>query len=987
MSQTEDASFNPFFSSDIFMRLPSVLLLTDADGAMQYCNVKARELLSEAIKAGESIYALMPNDLERRRTQKQASEAIRETNAQPRLRVMLRCADGTERLCSLNVYAIQKPGLPIFLLWQLEPSPRTLCRAMLDSVPEGLAVFDATGRLHDINQALASLLGYEKIELMQMSLQQLTPPEFLAQDQHNVACALRGEVVRYEKELIGKDGHRIPVLFSCRRLGDDAAWEPDLLVATVSDIRVTLTEALHAAMDASSNVLMLASPGLSITHVNQACLAFFTSHEHLISQAIPGFSAAKLVGSSIDQFHTNPAHARRILKRLVERTPGDEVYHHGHVELVGYAFSQMIRPVHIAGQFIGYSVEWRDVTAEQIHEARWQALLDGSEHGIVVLDAAGHVLETNTAANNLLGRQVDWQAVFGGATSLLNQALRKALATDCECFETWGTAYDGRTVYLRCHLKRLPKRLDMGPDALSARFVMTITELTDLKTNEAALAEQESYWRSVVDATGMGLFIGYEAGNEQRIVLANQAACDLLGYSQEECEQPGFFSRITPAEQAAWEMAQIQKARRLGQLIQYEKSFIHRDGHLVPVLLTLRPLAKEGYVCASFSDVTTLKAKERALAELAHYQQELFESITEGLGVFDISGMVYDINTAVVHLVGYTKEELLQNGWLHITPTELLEQDRQYIERALRGEVVRYEKAFIHRDGHRIPTLISYRKLQRQKGWAQDRLIASVSDTTNLKTAISRIQLSVSHIRSGLQNLTAGNKNLDQRTQQQAASTEEISTAIEELSGSVAQSAEHAAVTARRADEVRSHAEAGSKLIEAAEEKMAAIAQASQAIAEIITVVDEIAFTTNILALNAAVEAARAGEHGRGFAVVATEVRRLAQSSASNAKHIKQLIARSTSLITEGSHLSAQGTQAFNAILAGIREVSERIAEIAEATSSQGHASAQLTGAITEISRTTQANSALVEENSTACASLADQAEQLEELAGMLGIG
>ena len=145
---------------------------------------------------------------------------------------------------------------------------------------------------------------------------------------------------------------------------------------------------------------------------------------------------------------------------------------------------------------------------------------------------------------------------------------------------------------------------------------------------------------------------------------------------------------------------------------------------------------------------------------------------------------------------------------------------------------------------------------------------------------------------------------------------------------------------------MRSHAEAGSRVIEAAEEKMAAIAQASQAIAEIITVVDEIAFTTNLLALNAAVEAARAGEHGRGFAVVATEVRRLAQSSASNAKGIKQLIAQSTSLITEGSALSSQSAQSFAAILKGIQEVSDRVSQMARATSSQGQASAQLTTAI-----------------------------------------
>ena len=74
---------------------------------------------------------------------------------------------------------------------------------------------------------------------------------------------------------------------------------------------------------------------------------------------------------------------------------------------------------------------------------------------------------------------------------------------------------------------------------------------------------------------------------------------------------------------------------------------------------------------------------------------------------------------------------------------------------------------------------------------------------------------------------------------------------------------------------------------------MGEIQDSSKKIADIIGVIDSIAFQTNILALNAAVEAARAGEQGRGFAVVATEVRNLAQRSATAAKEIKTLIAES----------------------------------------------------------------------------------------------
>ena len=80
---------------------------------------------------------------------------------------------------------------------------------------------------------------------------------------------------------------------------------------------------------------------------------------------------------------------------------------------------------------------------------------------------------------------------------------------------------------------------------------------------------------------------------------------------------------------------------------------------------------------------------------------------------------------------------------------------------------------------------------------------------------------------------------------------------------------------------VVTHAEKDGAVVHRVFGAMEEINASSRKIADIIGVIDEIAFQTNLLALNAAVEAARAGEQGRGFAVGATEVRSLAQRSAS----------------------------------------------------------------------------------------------------------
>jgi PAS domain S-box-containing protein len=625
--------------------------------------------------------------------------------------------------------------------------------------------------------------------------------------------------------------------------------------------------------------------------------------------------------------------------------------------------------------------------AEQIIEAAPVALAIWNEQGTVELGNAAYCRLLGTTTEAISSGQFDPFQHLSREEADQRRAVIAELfgSTTARELETTIKDQSGSNHDVLIMARRIAG-LDGRPKMLAA-----LSDITERKEHERTMAQQEAYWREIIDSSSEGIVV---VGADTRLHEFNPAYPAMHGYTVDEFSRPGWNwveALVPDAAERHKAMKHIQQTLVTEKPVIFEIRQRRKDGTFIDLRISARKLSRhpswpQDRLAVILSDITALKDKERELAGLAHYQKELFESITEGLEVCDVAGTLHDVNPALAHMVGYSREELLdpEAGWAHITPPELLEQDRQYIQRALHGEVVRYEKEYIRKDGHRIPVLISFRKLQRQEGWTQDRLIATISDITRLKAAISRIQRSVAQIKGGLQDLTAGNRNLDERTQQQAASTEEISTAIEELSSSVAQSAEHAALTAARTGEVRQHAEEGARFVFAAEEKMAAIAKAGEAIANIITVVDEIAFTTNLLALNAAVEAARAGEHGRGFAVVAAEVRRLAQSSASNAKGIKQLIAQSTTLITEGSHLSSRSAQSFAAILTGIQEVSARVAEMAQATASQGQASAQLTDTIISLSRTTQENSILVEENSTACATLAEQAEQLEELAGML---
>ena len=65
-----------------------------------------------------------------------------------------------------------------------------------------------------------------------------------------------------------------------------------------------------------------------------------------------------------------------------------------------------------------------------------------------------------------------------------------------------------------------------------------------------------------------------------------------------------------------------------------------RDGSIYPVLITLCRIERAGqtYFLAAQLELTALKHKEAELAEAVRYQRQLFESITEGLAIFDAAG-------------------------------------------------------------------------------------------------------------------------------------------------------------------------------------------------------------------------------------------------------------------------------------------------------------------------------------------------------------
>ena len=249
----------------------------------------------------------------------------------------------------------------------------------------------------------------------------------------------------------------------------------------------------------------------------------------------------------------------------------------------------------------------------------------------------------------------------------------------------------------------------------------------------------------------------------------------------------------------------------------------------------------------------------------------------------------------------------------------------------------------------------------------------------NLARTVGEVRAGTNSITLASSEIATGNADLSARTEAQASALEQTASSMEELTGTVKQNADNARQANQLAVLASSVAGKGGSVVAQVVDTMGSIKESSRKIVDIIGVIDGIAFQTNILALNAAVEAARAGEQGRGFAVVATEVRNLAQRSASAAKEIKALIGDSVDKVDLGSTLVDQAGQTMGLIVTSIKQVADIMAEITAATQEQSSGIEEVNRAITQMDEMTQQNAALVEQAAAAASMMQEQAQNLAE--------
>jgi two-component system, cell cycle sensor histidine kinase and response regulator CckA len=227
----------------------------------------------------------------------------------------------------------------------------------------------------------------------------------------------------------------------------------------------------------------------------------------------------------------------------------------------------------------------------------------------------------------------------------------------------------------------------------TGEMVVVYRDETERKMAEKALRESEQKFRIIFDQAPLGIAL---VGLDYRLLSANKAYCDLLGYSEEELSQLRFGDFTHPDDLA--ENLRLQGELGSGRVSSYqmEKRFIRKDGETAVGLLVASLLSNDAGVSQYFVglvlDITDRKKAEQALLASEARYRRLFEAAKDGILILDSeTGQIVDVNPFMSGLLGYSREEMLQKKLWEIGLFADIAKSQTVFAELQSKEYVRYE--------------------------------------------------------------------------------------------------------------------------------------------------------------------------------------------------------------------------------------------------------------------------------------------------------
>lgn len=534
-------------------------------------------------------------------------------------------------------------------------------RTLFESVPIGVGVADRHGNILAVNEALLRQGGFTPDERERVQhVRQFYPDDSVRE---NVLALLRrdGYVRNYPLQFRRKDGSLYDARMSLRMVEHRGEQWTIAIVEDVTELKKA-EEALrqseeryrHLVNTAPDVIYSLSQPEGIITSLNPAF------------EKLTGWKREEWIGKSfVPLIHPDDLPVALATTEQVRQGLAPDPYElrvlttSGEYRVGEFTSTPQVENGVVVGELgivRDITVRKRALEALKRSEQQYRLLFEGVNDAIMIFEPEEEIiLEVNRKACELYGFSRD--EFIGRSLKSLSHDVKQGeerirqILKDRSLlnFETIHFRKDGQPLYLLINGSVV--EYNGRPAILSVN-----RDITHWRAAERALRESEERYRSLFEQAPVAIYLADPSTH--RVVFANNAFLNLLGYTRKEVERVTFYDFVVhPRESVDENYRRVMEegSRSLGP-----RKWRRQDGSLVDVDVLIMRVQYGGkaFFCGIGTDITERVLAEKALRENEQRYRSIVENITQAYYETDARGLFTYCNPGLILASGYTEQEL-----------------------------------------------------------------------------------------------------------------------------------------------------------------------------------------------------------------------------------------------------------------------------------------------------------------------------------------
>jgi len=242
---------------------------------------------------------------------------------------------------------------------------------------------------------------------------------------------------------------------------------------------------------------------------------------------------------------------------------------------------------------------------------------------------------------------------------------------------------------------------------LGKRIKVLEETLTQLKTLDLTLHEMQFIVQNYVERIKEGIVLI----QDELVVWANKAACDILEYKLEDVINKSAIELVHPKyrQQLSARFAMVQAgddipARVVWPFISKTREIRYIISFSYRVMYSEKPA-----LMALFYDVTD---EQKAKDELS-MKAEMLDLVSDSVYLLDLKGNIKYVNKAGCESLGYTLDEITGMNIVDINAADLREKAGIRLKIATGKKASRFKTVHVSKDGRRKPVSVSIKVIKR----------------------------------------------------------------------------------------------------------------------------------------------------------------------------------------------------------------------------------------------------------------------------------